>query len=152
ALAEGVARAMFMSQLKVQLVLLLVLGLFVTSAGLLGHRALADRPPAATAEQEDPGAEPAKERGPCGFVDVTRRCGVDFTYHNGEEAGHYAILESLGGGVGLIDYDGDGLLDIFVPGGGFFDGPDKQKIKGHPCRLYRNLGGMKFQDVTREVG
>jgi RNA polymerase sigma factor (sigma-70 family) len=152
ALAEGVARAMFVSQLKVGLVLLLVLGLFVTGAGLVGHHALAARPPAATAEQADPPAEPPKERGPGDFVDVTRSCGIDFTYHNGEESGQYAILESLGGGVALLDYDGDGLLDIFIIGGGFFDGPNKQQIKGHPCGLYRNLGGGKFQDVTREAG
>jgi enediyne biosynthesis protein E4 len=152
ALAEGVARAMFMSQMRVRLVLLLVLGLFVTGAGLLEHGALMAWPPAATAEPADPPAQPPKERGPDSFVDVTHVCGIDFTYRNGEEAGHYAILESLGGGVGLIDYDGDGLIDIFVPGGGFFDGPQKKQIKGHPCRLYRNLGGMKFRDVTREAG
>src|SRR5262249_53812361 len=145
-------RAMFMSQLRVRLALLLLLGLFVTGAGLLEHGALMAWPPAATAEQEDPPADPPKEPGPSRFVDVTHVCGIDFTYHNGEEAGHYAILESLGGGVGLLDYDGDGLLDIFVTGGGFFDGPDKKQIKGHPCRLYRNLGGMKFRDVTREAG
>jgi len=85
------------------------------------------------------------------FRDMTADSGVDFTYRNGEEAGHYAILESLGGGVALIDYDGDGLLDIFVTGGGYFDGPDKQTIKGHPNKLYRNLGGFKFKDVTNEV-
>ena len=43
---------------------------------------------------------------------------MDFTCRNGEEANHYAILESLGGGVGLIDYDGDGLLDVFLSAGG----------------------------------
>src|SRR5262245_58874238 len=47
------------------------------------------------------------------FQDVTPGSGVDFAYRNGEEAGHYAILESLGGGVALLDYDGDGLLDLF---------------------------------------
>jgi hypothetical protein len=86
------------------------------------------------------------------FQDVTPGSGVDFTYRNGQEANHYAILESLGGGVALIDYDGDGLLDVFVTGGGYFDGPGKKQIKGHPCRLYRNLGGWKFRDVTREAG
>src|SRR5205807_2366943 len=109
--------AMFLNQLKVGLVLLLVLGLFVTGAGLLGHRALAARPPAALAGQADPPAEGPKERGPGGFVDVTRSCGIDFTYRNGEESGHYAILESLGGGVALLDYDGDGWLDLFIIGG-----------------------------------
>jgi hypothetical protein len=86
------------------------------------------------------------------FRDVTAVSGLDFTYRNGEEADHYAILESLGGGIILLDYDGDGLLDIFVTGGGYFDGPDKKQIKGHPCKLYKNLGGFNFKDVTAEVG
>jgi hypothetical protein len=85
------------------------------------------------------------------FQDVTARSGVDFTYRNGESK-HYAILESLGGGVALIDYDGDGLLDIFLTGGGYFAGKDGKQIKGYPCKLYRNLGNGKFQDVTKEVG
>lgn len=86
------------------------------------------------------------------FEDVTKDSGVDFRYRNGEEAGHLAILESLGGGVALIDFDGDGRLDIFCSGGGYYDGPDKKQIKGHPCKLYRNLGNFKFEDVTSKSG
>ena len=77
---------------------------------------------------------------------------LDFTYRNGEEADNYSMLESVGGGVALIDYDQDGLLDVFVPGGGYFAGPDKHEIRGYPNRLFKNLGGWKFRDVTAEVG
>jgi hypothetical protein len=86
------------------------------------------------------------------YRDATAHSGVTFTYRNGQEAGHFAILEALGGGVALLDYDGDGLLDVFVTGGGYFHGPDQKVIKGYPCRLYKNLGNWQFKDVTHEAG
>lgn len=110
---------------------------------------------------EDPPAPAPKEAsvdpdltGPDLFQELAKASGVDFAYRNGEEVRppHLSILESLGGGVALLDYDGDGLLDIFIPGGGFFAGADNKAIRGHPCKLYRNLGNWKFKDVTHEVG
>lgn len=95
---------------------------------------------------------PTSPETPGYFADVTAASGIDHTYRNGQEADHFAILESLGGGVALIDYDGDGLLDVFLTGGGYFGGTDGKEIKGHPCRLYKNLGNFKFKDVTAEVG
>jgi hypothetical protein len=87
------------------------------------------------------------------FEDVTAASGIDFAYRNGEETGeHFAILESLGGGVGLIDFDRDGRLDVFLPGGGGFSGPDRKEIVGRFCRLYRNRGEMQFEDVTGSTG
>jgi len=97
--------------------------------------------------------------GPPLFQDVTADSGVKFGYRNDFWGPHYAILDSLGGGLGLIDFYGPlrdseqkGLLDIFVAGGGYYDGPDKKTIKGHPCKLFKNLGNFKFKDVSKEVG
>jgi hypothetical protein len=95
------------------------------------------------------------------FEDVTETAGVFHTYRNGEEAGHLAILQSLGGGVALLDYDGDGLLDIVFTGGGDFARPrddidrnpnNPPRVTGLPLKVYKNLGQWKFQDVTAEVG
>ena len=97
-----------------------------------------------------PAGQPADEPvGPPVFEDATTGSGVDFSYRNGEDAGHFAIIESVGGGLALIDYDRDGALDLFVPGGGRYEG---KQVRGHPCKLYRNLGGLKFKDVTAEAG
>jgi len=111
----------------------------------------ATRPGPDKGETQDPlpGKMPEVPDGPPWFRDVTAGSGIDFTYRNGEEANQFTILESLGGGVAMIDYDGDGLLDLFFTGGGSFDGT---QIKGRPCRLYKNLGNFKFRDVTAEVG
>jgi hypothetical protein len=97
-------------------------------------------------------AAQATPTGPAWFRDATAASGIDFTNRNGEEADQFTILETLGGGVALIDFDGDQLLDLFFVGGGYFDGPDKQSIKGHPCRFFRNLGQGKFEELTRQVG
>src|SRR5437868_14992922 len=118
----------------------LLLGVALLAAGACSTQPNGDAPPAA-ATATDPDLQ-----GPDLFEEVTAASGIHITYRNGEETSpHLAILESLGGGIALIDYDGDGLLDVFVPGGGYFDGPDKKQIKGSPCKLFKNLGGWKFQ-------
>ena len=79
------------------------------------------------------------------FEDVAPRSGIDFRYEMGSR-GRLDLPEIMGGGVALFDADGDGLLDIyFANGGPIVPGPDRADP---PCRLYRNLGGMRFEDVT----
>jgi hypothetical protein len=104
-------------------------------------------PPSGAATAAGP-AEP-EPTGPPLFEDVTAKTGITFTYRNGEEANNFAIIESVGGGIALFDYDGDGRLDVFIPGGGHYDG---KRVLGNPCKLYRNLGDWKFEDVTEKVG
>ena len=94
-------------------------------------------------QNTSPGAPPAAQ---VRFDDVATPAGVQFTYRNGEESGHYAILESLGGGLGAIDFDCDGLDDLCVAGGGQF--PEGKNIAGLPLGLFRNLGNWEFAEAT----
>lgn len=123
-----------------------VVGL-VAVAAVVGWALSGTDQPAAEQVPADPPAA-----GPPWFRDVTAPSGLDLAYRNGEEADRYSILESLGGGVGVLDYDGDGRYDLFFPAGGGFAGADHKAIVGHPPKLFRNLGGNRFQDVTAAVG
>ncbi|MCH8212196.1 MAG: CRTAC1 family protein [Planctomycetes bacterium] len=58
------------------------------------------------------------------------------------------ILEVNGGGLGLIDFDNDGDLDLFVANGATLSDPEN----GPGSRLYENLGGLRFKDVTGAAG
>ena len=88
------------------------------------------------------------------FADVPPESGFDF-----REELQGGILDCLTksamGGVALIDYDGDGRVDIYCTNGGWEDRLADQSIKPDKparSRLYRNLGGMKFEDVTDKAG
>lgn len=103
----------------------------------------------AVPETGDATGDPDPDGGPDSlmrFKDVTGGAGVEFTYRNGEEAGHFSILESLGGGAALFDADGDDDLDVFLPGGGAF-GPGEE-VLGLDCALFQNLGDWRFRDAT----
>ena len=80
------------------------------------------------------------------YTELAQDARVAHTYRNGEEADHRAILESLGGGVALLDYDADGRLDLLFPGGGEFG--EQQSIRGLPAAIYRQLNDWSFDDVT----
>ena len=70
------------------------------------------------------------------------------TYCGGPTKDH--ILESPGSGIALVDYDNDGLLDIFVVNAYELDA--KREPIPHKNALYKNLGNWKFRDVSKEAG
>jgi enediyne biosynthesis protein E4 len=81
------------------------------------------------------------------FTDVTAESGLHMTVTNGVDPATY-LLEVKGTGIALIDYDLDGDADVFVPNGATIADPEH----GPGCRLYENLGGMRFRDVTEAAG
>ena len=100
-----------------------------------------DAPTVATPNSQGPPEIPLR--------DQTERWQVDFSYRNGEEAGQCTILESLGGGIGLFDFDLDGYVDLFCPGGGTFK---SKTTVGYPGELFRNLGGKQLKPVGSAAG
>src|SRR5690606_39232306 len=83
------------------------------------------------------------------FVDLWPEQKSEFVYRNGRDAKELAILETLGGGTAVFDYDRDGELDLFYTGGGTFEG---QATRGYPSILLRQEGEWKFRDRTGQAG
>lgn len=84
------------------------------------------------------------------FEEQTPECLKSFRYSNGEEAGLFGIIESVGGGVGLLDYDVDGRLDVMLAGGGGFGSEDA--VCSADSGLFRNLGNWQYSSVATPAG
>ncbi len=86
------------------------------------------------------------------FVDSTQEAGIDFSYVNGDDPQTkiMKLHQPMGGGVAVLDYDGDGWPDLHFTQGAKepFDDADTS----HVDRLYRNLGNGRFADVTLAAG
>ncbi len=83
--------------------------------------------------------------------------GLDFKHENSPTAQKY-LIETMGGGVALLDYNNDGLLDIFLVNSGQLRAPMRMPEtfnRGNPRfwnRLYRQNRDGTFTDVTQSAG
>jgi enediyne biosynthesis protein E4 len=91
------------------------------------------------------------------FVDITSSSGIHFQYQSSHTSRKY-LLETMGPGVALFDYDNDGRLDIFVVNGAPLSDPTAKGTipqKTGPKywnRLYHQKSDGTFEDVTEKAG
>src|SRR5215467_9292590 len=82
------------------------------------------------------------------FEDVSKQAGLTVAHHSSPEKRY--IIESMSGGVGFIDCDNDGKLDIVTVNG---SSVDRYLQGGDPMvTLYHQVGDLKFKDITSEAG
>src|ERR1700722_11412029 len=102
-----------------------------------------------------PSIEPARERRavpvpPVRFTDVTEAAGIRFRHFNGA-TGKKLLPETMGAGVAILDFDGDGLQDLLFVNGCPWPGSATPPAAPHLV-LYRNRGDGTFEDVTIRAG
>ncbi len=90
---------------------------------------------------------PTPVASPVQFKDVTSAAGIHFK-HNAGKAGKKYLPETMGAGVAIFDYNGDGKPDILFVNSKDFEAHGKKSI----CALYRNNGNGTFTDVTAGSG
>ncbi len=113
--------------------------------GGVGRPAPSDARPAPST-QASPGTPPA---GPIRLHDVTAQTGITFVHTHGGSGKRY-IVETVTAGLATVDYDGDGLIDVYFPNGRPLPGTRVDKPPRNA--LYRNLGHFHFREVTDEAG
>jgi hypothetical protein len=80
------------------------------------------------------------------YVDLARQWGVTGINTYGGRTRKEYILETTGNGAAILDFDGDGRNDLLITNGATLDG------SGAAPYLYRNEGGGRFADVSRQAG
>ncbi len=98
-----------------------------------------------------------QSQSPVTFTDITAQSGVTFKHAASPTSQKY-LMETMGAGVCLFDYDNDGRLDIYFTNGARLDDPmpkSAQPGKREPRfwnRLYRQKPDSTFEDVTERAG
>jgi len=91
------------------------------------------------------------DSGPIPFEDVTKSAGLSGWRHTMGNGDKRLIIDTNGSGVGLIDYDNDGWLDIYMVNGSTFAALDGKEEPPHAA-LFRNNHDGTFTDVATKAG
>jgi hypothetical protein len=89
--------------------------------------------------------------GPIVFKDISKESGLASWSHTMGGKDKRFILDADGSGVGLIDYDNDGWLDIYLVNGSTFDAMDGKATPPHAALFHNNHDGT-FTDVAAKAG
>ena len=89
--------------------------------------------------------------GPVIFKDVSEQAGLTVWKHKMGTPQKRFILETIGSGVALLDYDHDGWLDIYMVNGSTFDAQDGKEEPPHAALFHNNHDGT-FTDVAEKAG
>ena len=89
--------------------------------------------------------------GPVVFKDVTHEAGLDKWTHQMGSPEKKFIIEVNGSGVGLLDYDNDGWLDIYLVNGSTYDALTGKTTPPHAALFHNNRDGT-FTDVAERAG
>ena len=133
------------------------LALFVALFSLFPSYSPAQENPRPPVEQKSPDQPAASTPAPAKFTDVTAALGINFEYLASHTSKKY-LIETMGSGVALFDYDNDGRLDIFVVNGAPLSDPTPKGTvpqKSGPKywnRLYHQKPDGAFEDVTEKAG
>ncbi|HET9088178.1 MAG TPA: CRTAC1 family protein [Acidobacteriaceae bacterium] len=89
--------------------------------------------------------------GPVIFQDVSRQAGLTAWRHTMGHKQKQFIIETNGSGVGLLDYDNDGWLDIYLVNGSTYDAEQGKAVAPHAALFHNNHDGT-FTDVAEQAG
>src|SRR5579872_4341896 len=89
--------------------------------------------------------------GPVVFQDVAEKAGLSAWHHVMGTPERKFIIETVGSGVGLLDYDNDGWLDIYLVNGSTYDAERGKATPPHAALFHNNHDGT-FTDVAAKAG
>ncbi len=89
--------------------------------------------------------------GPVIFQDISEKAGLTVWKHQMGTTEKKYILETIGSGVALLDYDHDGWLDIYIVNGATFDSYNGKTTPPHAALFHNNHDGT-FTDVAAQAG